>query len=130
MLALLEQRRSAGQERRHCWGGTLAEMHAFLAHGPHISQRHGTFPKATETTSAPNKCLRTAISWKLIALFFASTRRGKRNEPAMVRHVAGAVAELRVRVGAGGTPQQRQCQQTVRAAIPASSWPASISQEG
>ena len=40
MLALLEQRRSAGhriQGVMHCWGGTPAEMHAFLAHGLYIS---------------------------------------------------------------------------------------------
>ena len=100
MLALLEQRRSAGhsiQGVMHCWGGTPAEMHAFLAHGLHISfSGTVTFPKATETHQCAQQVPEDRYLVETDCPFLSPVpRRGKRNEPAMVRHVAERVAELR-----------------------------------
>ena len=100
MLALLEQRRSAGhriQGVMHCWGGTPAEMHAFLAHGLYISfSGTVTFPKATETHQCAQQVPEDRYLVETDCPFLSPVpRRGKRNEPAMVRHVAERVAELR-----------------------------------
>ena len=100
MLALLEQRRSAGhsiQGVMHCWGGTPAEMHAFLAYGLYISfSGTVTFPKATETHQCAQQVPEDRYLVETDCPFLSPVpRRGKRNEPAMVRHVAERVAELR-----------------------------------
>ena len=100
MLALLEQRRAAGhsiQGVMHCWGGTPAEMHAFLAYGLYISfSGTVTFPKATETHQCAQQVPEDRYLVETDSPFLSPVpRRGKRNEPAMVRHVAERVAELR-----------------------------------
>ena len=100
MLALLEQRQSAGhsiQGVMHCWGGTPAEMHAFLAHGLYISfSGTVTFPKAAETHQCAQQVPEDRYLVETDCPFLSPVpRRGKRNEPAMVRHVAERVAELR-----------------------------------
>ena len=100
MLALLEQRRSAGhsiQGVMHCWGGTPAEMHAFLAFGLYISfSGTVTFPKAVETHQCAQEVPEDRYLVETDCPFLSPVpRRGKRNEPAMVRHVAARVAELR-----------------------------------
>lgn len=100
MLALLEQRRAAGhsiQGVMHCWGGTPAEMHAFLAYGLYISfSGTVTFPKATETHQCAQQVPEDRYLVETDCPFLSPVpRRGKRNEPAMVRHVAERVAELR-----------------------------------
>ena len=100
MLALLEQRRAAGhsiQGVMHCWGGTPAEMHAFLAYGLYISfSGTVTFPKATETHQCAQQVPEARSLVETDCPFLSPVpRRGKRNEPAMVRHVAERVAELR-----------------------------------
>ena len=100
MLALLERRRAAGhsiQGVMHCWGGTPAEMHAFLAYGLFISfSGTVTFPKATETHQCAQQVPEDRYLVETDCPFLSPVpRRGKRNEPAMVRHVAERVAELR-----------------------------------
>ena len=100
MLALLEQRRAAGhsiQGVMHCWGGTPAEMHAFLAYGLYISfSGTVTFPKATETHQCAQQVPEDRYLVETDCPFLSPVpRRGKRNKPAMVRHVAERVAELR-----------------------------------
>ena len=100
MLALLEQRQSAGhsiQGVMHCWGGTPAEMNAFLAHGLYISfSGTVTFPKATDTHQCAQQVPEDRYLVETDCPFLSPVpRRGKRNEPAMVRHVAERVAELR-----------------------------------
>ena len=100
MLSLLDQRRSAGhsiQGVMHCWGGTPAEMEAFLAFGLYISfSGTVTFPKAVETHQCAQQVPEDRYLVETDCPFLSPVpRRGKRNEPAMVRHVAERVAELR-----------------------------------
>ena len=100
MLSLLDQRRSAGhniQGVMHCWGGTPAEMEAFLAFGLYISfSGTVTFPKAVETHQCAQQVPEERYLVETDCPFLSPVpRRGKRNEPAMVRHVAERVAELR-----------------------------------
>ncbi|MCX5957045.1 MAG: TatD family hydrolase [Cyanobacteria bacterium] len=81
----------------HCWGGTPAEMEAFLALGFYISfSGTVTFPKAEAT----HQCARQVPPHRYLVEtdcpFLAPVpRRGKRNEPAFVATVAARVAELR-----------------------------------
>jgi len=100
MLELFASRAAQGGIPRgvmHCWGGTPAEMEAFLAHGLFISfSGTVTFPKA-ETT---HQCARQVPPHRYLVEtdcpFLAPVpRRGKRNEPAFVATVAARVAELR-----------------------------------
>ena len=100
MLSLLDQRRSAGhsiQGVMHCWGGTPSEMEAFLAFGLYISfSGTVTFPKAVETHQCAQQVPEERYLVETDCPFLSPVpRRGKRNEPAMVRHVAERVAELR-----------------------------------
>jgi len=100
MLELFSARARQGGIPRgvmHCWGGTPAEMEAFLAHGLYISfSGTVTFPKAEAT----HQCARQVPSDRYLVEtdcpFLAPVpRRGKRNEPAFVATVAARVAELR-----------------------------------
>jgi TatD DNase family protein len=100
MLELFAARARQGGIPRgvmHCWGGTPAEMEAFLAHGLYISfSGTVTFPKAEAT----HQCARQVPSDRYLVEtdcpFLAPVpRRGKRNEPAFVATVAARVAELR-----------------------------------
>ena len=136
MLALLEQRRSAGhsiQGVMHCWGGTPAEMHAFLAFGLYISfSGTVTFPKAVETHQCAQEVPEDRYLVETDCPFLSPVpRRGKRNEPAMVRHVAARVAELR-----GQSLEQVALRSSANAsrlfALPyqPQAEPASIGQEG
>jgi TatD DNase family protein len=136
MLALLEQRQSAGhsiQGVMHCWGGTPAEMHAFLAHGLYISfSGTVTFPKATETHQCAQQVPEDRYLVETDCPFLSPVpRRGKRNEPAMVRHVAERVAELRGQ----SLEQVARCSSANASKLFALPYqpqaePASISQEG
>ena len=100
---MLEELRSRKAQGRcpggvmHCWGGTPAEMHAFLAYGLYISfSGTVTFPKATETHQCAQQVPEDRYLVETDCPFLSPVpRRGKRNEPAMVRHVAERVAELR-----------------------------------
>ena len=136
MLALLEQRRSAGhsiQGVMHCWGGTPAEMHAFLAFGLYISfSGTVTFPKAVETHQCAQEVPEDRYLVETDCPFLSPVpRRGKRNEPAMVRHVAARMAELR-----GQSLEQVALRSSANAsrlfALPyqPQAEPASIGQEG
>ncbi len=100
MLELFASRAGQGGIPRgvmHCWGGTPAEMEAFLAHGLYISfSGTVTFPKAEAT----HQCARQVPPHRYLVEtdcpFLAPVpRRGKRNEPAFVATVAARVAELR-----------------------------------
>ena len=72
-------------------------MHAFLAYGLYISfSGTVTFPKATETHQCAQQVPEDRYLVETDCPFLSPVpRRGKRNEPAMVRHVAERVAELR-----------------------------------
>jgi TatD DNase family protein len=100
MLDLLRTRTERGTCPRgvmHCWGGTPAEMDAFLELGFYISfSGVVTFPKAEDT----HNCARVVPADRYLVEtdcpFLAPVpRRGKRNEPAYVAAVAARVAELR-----------------------------------
>jgi len=100
MLAELRQRHCQGGGLKgvmHCWGGTPAEMDAFLELGLFISfSGTVTFPKALDT----HECARRVPAERLLVEtdcpFLAPVpRRGQRNEPAHVAHVAERLAELR-----------------------------------
>jgi TatD DNase family protein len=100
MLDLLRGRRKAGHRLRgvmHCWSGTPDEMEGFLELGLFISfSGNVTYPSAHDT----HACARLVPSDRYLVEtdcpFLAPVpRRGKRNEPALVRFVAERVAELR-----------------------------------
>ena len=100
MLELLAERASRGAVPRgvmHCWGGTPAEMEAFLAHGLFISfSGTVTFPKAEATHQCARQVPADRYLVETDCPFLAPVpRRGKRNEPAYVAAVAARVAELR-----------------------------------
>ena len=100
MLSLLHERQQAGRSIKgvmHCWGGTPEEMEAFLAHGLYISfSGTVTFPKATETHQCAQQVPAQRYLVETDCPFLSPVpRRGKRNEPSMVRHVAERVAVLR-----------------------------------
>jgi TatD DNase family protein len=100
MLKLLEQRRQGGhwiQGVMHCWGGTPGEMEAFLEFGLFISfSGTVTFPKASDTHVCAQQVPADRYLVETDCPFLSPVpRRGKRNEPAMVLHVAERVAALR-----------------------------------
>ncbi|NDG03418.1 MAG: deoxyribonuclease, partial [Synechococcaceae bacterium WBB_34_004] len=97
---LLQSRKSKGHQLSgvmHCWGGTAAEMELFLELGLFISfSGTVTFPKAQETHQCARQVPATRYLVETDCPFLSPVpRRGKRNEPAMVLHVAERVAELR-----------------------------------
>mgnify|MGYP001360747472 CR=1 FL=1 len=81
----------------HCWGGTPDEMDGFLELGFYISfSGTVTFPKAVPTHDCARQVPEDRFLVETDCPFLSPVpRRGKRNEPAMVRHVAERVAELR-----------------------------------
>jgi TatD DNase family protein len=100
MLKLLEQRRQGGhwiQGVMHCWGGTPGEREAFLEFGLFISfSGTVTFPKASDTHACAQQVPADRYLVETDCPFLSPVpRRGKRNEPAMVLHVAERVAALR-----------------------------------
>jgi len=100
MLEVLRRRSEAGSCPRgvmHCWGGTPAEMDAFLELGFHISfSGVVTFPKAEATHACARQVPADRYLVETDCPFLAPVpRRGKRNEPAYVAAVAGRMAELR-----------------------------------
>lgn len=100
MLAELEPRARQGRCPRgvmHCWGGTPAEMEAFLALGLYISfSGTVTFPKAQATHDCARQVPADRYLVETDCPFLAPVpRRGKRNEPAYVAAVAERLAELR-----------------------------------
>jgi TatD DNase family protein len=81
----------------HCWGGTPEEQQEFLKLGLYISfSGTVTFKNAI----AIQECARLVPSDRILietdCPFLAPVpQRGKRNEPAFVRHVAETVARVR-----------------------------------
>jgi len=81
----------------HCWGGTPEETQWFLDLGLYISfSGTVTFKKATQIQAALQTVPRDRLLIETDCPFLAPVpKRGKRNEPAYVRHVAECVATLR-----------------------------------
>lgn len=100
MLQELGQRQAEGRCPRgvmHCWGGSPAEMEAFLALGLYISfSGTVTFAKAEDTHACARQVPADRYLVETDCPFLAPVpRRGKRNEPAYVAAVAERVADLR-----------------------------------
>lgn len=81
----------------HCWGGTPAETQWFLDLGLYISfSGTVTFKKAIEIKESCKIVPDDRLLIETDCPFLAPVpKRGKRNEPAYVRHVASEVAKLR-----------------------------------
>lgn len=81
----------------HCWGGSPEETQWFLDLGFYISfSGTVTFKKATQIQASAAMVPADRLLVETDCPFLAPVpKRGKRNEPAFVRHVATRVAELR-----------------------------------
>lgn len=81
----------------HCWGGTVAETQWFLDLGFYISfSGTVTFKKAQSIRAAAAIVPSDRILIETDCPFLAPVPvRGQRNEPALVRHVADTLAEVR-----------------------------------
>ncbi|MBD2311687.1 TatD family hydrolase [Desertifilum sp. FACHB-1129] len=81
----------------HCWGGEPQETQWFLDLGFYISfSGTVTFKKATQIQESCQICPSDRLLIETDCPFLAPVpKRGKRNEPAYVRHVAEQVAHLR-----------------------------------
>jgi len=81
----------------HCWGGTPTETQWFLDLGLYISfSGTATFKKATQIQDSARIVPGDRLLVETDCPFLAPTpKRGKRNEPAYVRHVAEQIATLR-----------------------------------
>jgi TatD DNase family protein len=100
MLELLRRRQGEGRcpaGVMHCWGGTPAEMEAFLELGFQISfSGTVTFPKAEQIQACARQVPADRFMVETDCPFLSpAPRRGRRNEPANVAAVAAKVAELR-----------------------------------
>jgi TatD DNase family protein len=100
MLELLRSRRREGRRLRgvmHCWSGTPEEMEGFLELGLFISfSGNVTYPSAHDTHACARLVPGDRFLVETDCPFLAPVpRRGKRNEPSLVRLVAERVAELR-----------------------------------
>ncbi|MDF0555348.1 TatD family hydrolase [Kamptonema sp. UHCC 0994] len=94
----------------HCWGGTPEETEWFLDLGFYISfSGTVTFKKAVQIQESACRVNSDRLLIETDCPFLApAPNRGKRNEPAYVRHVAEEVARLR------GVPLETLCQQTTQ----------------
>lgn len=94
----------------HCWGGTPEETQWFLDLGFYISfSGTVTFKKATQIQESCQMVPGDRLLIETDCPFLAPVpKRGKRNEPAYVRHVAEAIASLR------GIPLETLAQQTTQ----------------
>lgn len=81
----------------HCWGGTPEETRWFLDLGFHISfSGTVTFKKAVQIQASAQMVPSDRLLIETDCPFLAPVpMRGKRNEPAYVRHVAEHLAQLR-----------------------------------
>lgn len=81
----------------HCWSGTPEETQWFLDLGFHISfSGIVTFKNATQVQASAQMVPSDRLLVETDCPFLAPVpRRGKRNEPAYVRHVAEYLAQLR-----------------------------------
>lgn len=94
----------------HCWGGTPEETEWFLDLGFYISfSGTVTFKKAVQIQESARRVKSDRLLIETDCPFLApAPNRGKRNEPAYVRHVAEEVARLR------GVSLETLCQQTTQ----------------
>lgn len=100
MLDLFRRRQGEGRcptGVMHCWGGTPAEMEAFLELGFQISfSGTVTFAKAEQIQACARQVPADRYMVETDCPFLSpAPRRGRRNEPANVAAVAAKVAELR-----------------------------------
>lgn len=81
----------------HCYSGTVAEMEAIVEHGGHISiPGIITFPKADEMRGVARAVPLDRLLVETDSPFLSPVPlRGRRNEPANVVHVLGAIALAR-----------------------------------
>jgi TatD DNase family protein len=81
----------------HCWAGTPAETHQFLELGFHISfSGVVTFKNATQIQDSARIVPLDKLLVETDCPFLAPVpKRGKRNEPAFVSHVATYLSQLR-----------------------------------
>ena len=91
------RRQGAVEGVMHCWGGTPEETRWFLDLGFLISfSGTVTFPKATQIHESARMVPIDRLLVETDCPFLAPVpKRGKRNEPAYVQHVAERVAQLR-----------------------------------
>ena len=94
----------------HCWGGNWEETQWFLDLGFYISfSGTVTFKKAVQIHESASKVNSDRLLIETDCPFLAPVpHRGKRNEPAYVRHVAEAIADIR------GVTLETLCQQTTQ----------------
>mgnify|MGYP001244884854 CR=1 FL=1 len=100
MIKELRTFNSSGNSLRgvmHCWGGTVSEMNDFLELGFFISfSGTVTFPKAEQIHLCASEVPQERFLIETDCPFLAPVpKRGKRNEPAYVHHVAGRIAAIR-----------------------------------
>lgn len=94
----------------HCWGGNWEETQWFLDLGFYISfSGTVTFKKAAQIHESAAQVNSDRLLIETDCPFLAPVpHRGKRNEPAYVRHVAEAIADIR------GVTLETLCQQTTQ----------------
>jgi TatD DNase family protein len=104
----------------HCWGGTPEETQWFLDQGFFISfSGTVTFSKAEQIQASARMVTSDRLLVETDCPFLAPVpKRGKRNEPAFVAHVAAQVASLR------GVPLEELAQQTTQNAFALFNLPA------
>ncbi len=93
------QENNSGQIRgvMHCWGGTIEETQWFLDLGLYISfSGTVTFKNAQQIHQSAQLVSKDRLLIETDCPFLSPVpKRGKRNEPAFVLHVAQAIAQLR-----------------------------------
>lgn len=93
------QANNSGQIRgvMHCWGGTIEETQWFLDLGFYISfSGTVTFKNAQQIHQSAQLVSKDRLLIETDCPFLSPVpKRGKRNEPAFVLHVAQAIAQLR-----------------------------------
>lgn len=104
------QRQGAVQGVMHCWGGTPEETRSFLDLGFYVSFSGTVTFKNAQTVQESAKIVPSdRLLVETDCPFLAPVpQRGKRNEPAYVRHVAEFVAQLR------GIPLETLARQTTQ----------------
>jgi len=97
VLTEFQQNTGAVTGVMHCWGGTPEETQWFLDLGFYVSfSGVVTFKKAEQVQASARLVPPERLLIETDCPFLAPVpQRGKRNEPAYVRHVAEAVARLR-----------------------------------
>lgn len=96
-LAVLEDCRPPAALVFHCWSGTLEEMNRALALGSHISfAGNVSFKKSDDLRSMAKEVPAGRLLIETDSPYLTpEPHRGRKNHPANVVHVGGAVAEAR-----------------------------------